>query len=112
MFENILDKKKPDLSELKKIVIGEKELNISELLKKVENEIKLFIEAEKFLLLERQRIETEQENLIKINELKNQKKKYMGIIEKAILEIQKSSSDDAYKVLLVLGKIKEEFEAV
>lgn len=131
MFEKILNAEigrkpsKVELAEIKQAVLEEKPPNdYQEFFNEINNNIYCFIESEKAKVRNfdeedaKQKIAEEVVNEhIKTREEKNSeierlKKKYSDILERAITEVTNSGSDDAYKILLVLGRIRQEMNVV
>lgn len=132
MFEKILKalnrdtkpSRMEEISEIKKIVLGETPESTNKLSHDIIKQINRFIEEEKtkyaFLQEEKHHREIEdaiagqllKDEAIKTKSIEDVKKTYNDILERAIKEVEKSSSDSAYNVLIVLGAIKKEFEAV
>jgi hypothetical protein len=124
LFENILNadvglKRKEDLKQIKQQVLGKAEP--SDDVKSFSNTIASlvcdFVEKENLKAIgneidKAKQTQLESDIMIRDEMMKNLRSNYTKILDKAIDEVTKSSSDDAYKVLMVLGRIKTEFESI
>ena len=130
MFGDILNMdlgKKPDkkeLQEIKQAVLGNTSQETANFSQGVLRTINNYIETEKAFFLkntkESHEAEIEKARLdqheidekIRFNETELLRKKHYNVVEKIIDEINKTSSEDAHKILPVLGEIKREFEKI
>lgn len=124
MFEDILNKdiglkRKDDLKKIKEQVLGsiEPSDDIKSFANTIASLICDFVEKEKNKIISKEvedakTNQLESDIMIRDEEIKILKNNYKKVLDKAIDEVTKSSSDDAYKVLMVLGRIKTEFEAI
>lgn len=118
MFGDILNRelgKKPDnkeLQEIKKLVVGEVPSETANFSQGIIRTINNYIETEKREIASRMEAQRETEIKAKNQEIKEIKAKFVKVIENKVDEINKTSSEDAHKILPVLGEMLREFEKI
>jgi hypothetical protein len=118
MFEEILNRnlgKRPDnkeLAEIKKMIDGVIPAETSNFSQGIVRMIDNYIELEKNEITRKMEAKHESEIKIKLQEIADIKKKFAKVIENKVEEINKTSSEDAHKILPVLGEMLREFEKI
>lgn len=118
MFEEILNRelgKRPDakeLAEIKKLVDGVIPAETSNFSQGVLRMINNYIEMEKNDLARKMEAQRESEIKTKNQEIIEIKNKFIKVISNKVDEINKTSSEDAHKILPVLGEMLREFEKI
>jgi septum formation topological specificity factor MinE len=100
------------LAEIKKLVDGVIPAETSNFSQGIMRMINNYIEMEKNELTRKMEAQRENEIKAKNQEIIEIKNKFIKVINNKVDEINKTSSEDAHKILPVLGEMLREFEKI